>query len=61
MDFKRNALTVPSQAVQRSPDGTFVYVVGTDGTVSERAVSLGAGPRQTAQTASVGNWNEYDR
>ena len=34
----RGALVVPAQAVQRGPSGTFVYVVGQDGTASARPV-----------------------
>lgn len=34
-------VTVPSTAVQRGAPGTFVYLVGADGTVSVRTVELG--------------------
>lgn len=36
-----NAITVPSAAVQRGPNGFFVYVVKADGTVAARPVKPG--------------------
>jgi multidrug efflux system membrane fusion protein len=36
-----NQIVVPSAAVQRGAEGTFVYVVGADKTVSMRTVTLG--------------------
>jgi len=36
----RNALTVPAGAVQRGPNGLFMYVVQADGTVAQRAVRI---------------------
>jgi multidrug efflux system membrane fusion protein len=36
-----NQIVVPSAAVQRGAEGTFLYVVGADKTVSIRAVTLG--------------------
>ncbi len=41
LDTRKNAIIVPSVAIQRGPNGTFVYVVQDDGTVSMRAVKLG--------------------
>jgi multidrug efflux system membrane fusion protein len=38
---RRNVLTVPSTAVQRGPDGVFVYVVGPDATVTMRPLQVG--------------------
>jgi membrane fusion protein, multidrug efflux system len=38
---RRNAIVVPNQAVQTGQDGTFVYVVGQDSTVSFRPVKVG--------------------
>ncbi len=38
---RRNAVVVPNQAVQTGQDGTFVYVVEKDGTVSFRPVTVG--------------------
>lgn len=39
---ERDALTVPSAAVQRGGDGLFVYVVTPDSTVEPRPVKIGA-------------------
>lgn len=36
-----NAVTVPSSAVQRGPNGTFVYVVSADGSAAMQKVDLG--------------------
>ncbi len=41
LDVKRGATLVPAAAVQRSPQGTFVYVVKADQTVGVRAVTVG--------------------
>jgi multidrug efflux system membrane fusion protein len=41
LDIKRGATLVPAGAVQRSPQGTFVYVVKADQTVGVRAVTVG--------------------
>ena len=38
---ERNALTIPSAAVERGPDGVFTYVVRPDSTVAEQAIMLG--------------------
>jgi len=37
---RQDGLTAPSAAVQRGPDGTYVYVVGADGTASMKLVDL---------------------
>jgi multidrug efflux system membrane fusion protein len=37
----RNALTLPSEAVQRGPDGPFTYVVKSDSTVEARPLEIG--------------------
>ena len=39
---ERNALTVPTSAVQLGPDGPFTYVVKADSTVEVRRVKIGA-------------------
>jgi multidrug efflux system membrane fusion protein len=36
----KNVVVAPAEAIQRGPDGTFVYVVGSDNTVSVRAVKV---------------------
>jgi multidrug efflux system membrane fusion protein len=43
LDVERNAVVVPAAAVQRSPQGPFVYVVKPDHTVGVRRVSIGVG------------------
>jgi multidrug efflux system membrane fusion protein len=40
LDTKRNVIVVPTPAIQRGPKGTFVYVVGSDSTVSVRSVVI---------------------
>ena len=42
VDTKRDALLAPSAAVQRNPQGTFVYVVKPNHTVEARPVTIGA-------------------
>lgn len=37
---RKQALTVPAAAVQRSQDGTYVYVVNTDSTVKNQPIQL---------------------
>jgi multidrug efflux system membrane fusion protein len=41
LGVQKQALTVPSSAAQRGPDGMFVYVVKPDDTVEVRAVKTG--------------------
>lgn len=41
VETKHNAILAPTAAVQRGTQGTFVYVVGRDQTVSVRPVTLG--------------------
>ena len=43
LDTKRDTTIVPAAAIQRSPQGTFVYMVKEDKTVSVRPVHLGPG------------------
>jgi multidrug efflux system membrane fusion protein len=38
---ERNALTVPTTAIQRGPDGMFTYVVKADSTVEARPLKVG--------------------
>jgi membrane fusion protein, multidrug efflux system len=40
-DVKRNAIIMPSVAIQRGPQGTFVYLVKPEGTVTVRPVTVG--------------------
>ena len=40
VDVEKNALTIPDRAIQRGPDGLFVYVVGADNRAATRPVTL---------------------
>jgi multidrug efflux system membrane fusion protein len=54
VEMKREALLVPSNAIQRGQQGTFVYVVKTDKTVSSRPVTIGVTEGdQTSITAGL--------
>jgi membrane fusion protein, multidrug efflux system len=52
IDVKHDALIVPSQAVQRGPQGTFVYVVKPDQTAEMRPVTLGVSQEGNASITS---------
>lgn len=52
VDVKRDAVLVPSAAVQRGTPGTFVYVVGAEGTVSVRRVKLGPAQGESVSVES---------
>jgi len=41
VDTARNAMTIPSAAVQRGPSGVFTYVVKADSTVEARPLQIG--------------------
>ncbi len=41
LEVRKNAVLVPSAAIQRGPQGTFVYVVKDDHTVDVRPVAVG--------------------
>jgi multidrug efflux system membrane fusion protein len=43
LDTRKGAITIPSAALQRGSQGSFVYVVKDDNTVSVRPVKLGPG------------------
>ncbi|MDR3556349.1 MAG: MdtA/MuxA family multidrug efflux RND transporter periplasmic adaptor subunit [Syntrophobacteraceae bacterium] len=51
METLRDVTVAPSAAVQRSPDGTFVYVVNKNDTVSVRLVTLGPSRKDTQSIA----------
>ena len=40
LETRSNALTVPTQAVQQGPNGSYVYVIGSDNTVAIRPVTI---------------------
>jgi membrane fusion protein, multidrug efflux system len=44
----RNVLTVPAQALQRGPDGLFVYVIGADSKVQARTLKVGYSNEEVA-------------
>ena len=46
LDTLRDAVVIPSAAVQRGAQGLFVYVVQPDSTVAQRVVQLGPGEGQ---------------
>jgi multidrug efflux system membrane fusion protein len=41
LDVRRDAITVPVTAVQRGPDGTYVFIVDTRHIVDKRSVTVG--------------------
>ena len=41
LEMKRDTIIVPASAIQRGPQGTFVYVVNKDQTVAVRPVTIG--------------------
>lgn len=52
LDVKRNAIVIPATGVQRGAQGTFVYVVKDDQSVSVRPVTLGAAQQDTVAIES---------
>jgi membrane fusion protein, multidrug efflux system len=44
----RNVLTVPAQALQRGPDGLYVYVIGADSKVTARPLKVGYNDEEVA-------------
>ncbi len=51
VDIDKMALTIPDRAVQRGPDGLFVYVVGADDRAVTRPVTLSPEDADTAVVA----------
>ena len=52
LDVKKDAIIVPAAAIQRGPQGTFVYVVKPDHTVEVRQVTLGPAAGASASIAT---------
>ena len=52
IDTKRGTVLIPTAAVQRSPKGTYVYVVKADDTVEVREIALGPTAGDEASVAS---------
>jgi multidrug efflux system membrane fusion protein len=48
----QNAVLVPSAAVQKSPQGSFIWVVKPDGTVMQRGVTLAASQGEVSAIAT---------
>jgi len=48
LDMKRNAVLIPAGAIQRGPQGTFVFLVKADSTVETRNVVVGPIEHDTA-------------
>ena len=51
VDIRRGVVTIPSAAIQRAPQGTVVYVVKDDSTVTVRPVTTGATEGQVIEVA----------
>jgi len=58
LETEKNALVVPSAALQRGPDGNYVFVVKTDKTVEVRPVTVSISQGNVAQIASGLSPNE---
>jgi len=52
LETKRQAILIPSSAIQRGPQGTFVYLVRADRTVAVRPVTLGVVQGEETSIAS---------
>jgi membrane fusion protein, multidrug efflux system len=52
LETRKNAVVMPSAAVQQGPQGSFVYLVKPDKTVTVRPVSIGAAQGNLVQVAS---------
>jgi multidrug efflux system membrane fusion protein len=52
LETRKNATVMPSAAVQQGPQGSFVYLVKPDKTVTVRPVSIGAAQGNVVQVAS---------
>jgi membrane fusion protein, multidrug efflux system len=48
VDVKRGVVLVPTAAIQRGPEGTFVFVVNGESTVETRNVNVGTIEGDTA-------------
>ncbi len=52
LETRHDTVIVPTAAIQRGPQGTFVYVVKTDKSVALRPVTIGAGQGGDTEVAS---------
>ena len=48
VETRKNALVIPAAAVQRGPQGTFVYLAGADGKAEERPIKVALTVEDTA-------------
>jgi len=58
LDTRRDAVTIPSTAVQRGPNGLYVYRVETDGTAALQPIDVDQDDGQTAVVAKGLSGNE---
>ncbi|HEY4163165.1 MAG TPA: efflux RND transporter periplasmic adaptor subunit, partial [Dongiaceae bacterium] len=52
LQTQHNALTIPSAAVERGPDGLFAYVIKPNDTIEARPITVGVNSRGVAVVAS---------
>jgi multidrug efflux system membrane fusion protein len=52
VELKRGVVLVPSAAIQRSPNATFVYLVKPDSTVTVRNITTGTSEGETSEITS---------
>lgn len=52
VERRRNAVIIPPVAIQRGQQGTFIYVVRSDGTVELRTVAIGVTESNSAEVTS---------
>lgn len=58
LEIRSNGLTIPESAVQRSPRGTYAYVINSDDTVELRPITVGQISQQRALVDSGLQANE---
>ena len=59
LEVRHDVLTVPSPAIQRGPDGTFIWVITANDTVQLREIT--PGPTNDAQTIITSGLSEGER
>ena len=60
VEVKQDTIVVPAAAIQRGPQGTFVYVVKADKTVALRPVTVGVSEGETLRFrpgSATGKWS----
>jgi multidrug efflux system membrane fusion protein len=48
LERRRNAVTIPADAVQRGPDGTYAFVIGTGNIARKRPIKIGYATKEAA-------------